>query len=242
MNQHNQVNAEGLSPYKGRSEADGTPHISSSDSPFEVLAEEYDAWFEGEGKLIFEIEVRGFREILAFLPRPWIEIGVGSGRFAEALGIDTGLEPSLNLKRMAELRGIKVTRGRGEDRLFPQGSFGTAFIIVTLCFVDDPALVLRRTAETLKDYGKLVLGLITGESPWARFYLKKKEEGHPFYGIARFYGYGEVLELLREAGFRHELTISTLFQAPGEVERMELPRVGFSPHAGFIIMVAGKHS
>lgn len=154
----------------------------------------------------------GFREILASLPRPWIEIGAGSGRFAEALHIDTGLEPSLNLKKMAELRGIKVTRASGEDRVFPRGSFGTAFLIVTLCFLEHPLLVLRRTEEMLIDGGKVVLGLIVGESLWARFYLQKKEEGHSFYGIARFYYYDQVLGLLREAGFWHKRTVSRCFR------------------------------
>lgn len=213
---------------------------AGGESPFERLAEDYDAWFDADGKPVFDVEVRGFQAVLPSLPQPWIEIGVGSGRFAEALGIDTGIEPSRNLAEMAESRGIKVVRARGEDRVFPAGSFGTAFLIVTLCFLDDPPLVLRRTWETLKDPGKLVLGLITSESPWARFYLRKKEQGHPFYSIARFYAYEEVLELLRENGFEHESTVSTLFQAPGLVEHDELPREGFFPDAGFIILVAGR--
>jgi SAM-dependent methyltransferase len=240
MNQNNRGRTNGLPPHISKAFSGPDPNPDNSDSPFERLADEYDAWFDGEGRLIFQIETCGFQEILPSLPEPWIEIGVGSGRFAAALGIDTGLEPSRNLGRMSQLRGIKVTRARGEDRVFPQRSFGTAFIIVTLCFLDDPSLVLRRTWEMLKDPGKLVLGLITRESPWARFYLRKKKEGHPFYSVARFYSYVEVLGLLREAGFSHERTISTLFQAPGQVEHMELPREGFLPYAGFLIMVAGK--
>jgi hypothetical protein len=88
--------------------------------------------------------------------------------------------------------------------------------------------------------GKLVLGLIVEESPWARHYLQKKREGHPFYSIARFYAYEEVLELLRQTGFELERTISTLFQEPDQVQSMELPGEGFTPEAGFTIMVAGK--
>lgn len=210
------------------------------DSPFEVLASKYDAWFDEEGALVFAIEARGFDEILPSLPKPWIEIGVGSGRFAKALGIGVGIEPSLNLGKMAEERGIEVRAARGEDRVFPQATFGTAFLIVTLCFLEDPTAVLLRTGEILYPGGKIVLGLIVEESPWARYYLQKKNQGHPFYGIARFYAYEEVLELLRRTGFEHELTISTLFQEPDQVQNMELPREGFDPCAGFAIMVADK--
>jgi SAM-dependent methyltransferase len=227
------------------SEKNGPGEVSaasegSTESPFETLADKYDAWFDQEGSLIFDIEARGFQEILPALPRPWLEIGVGSGRFAEALGIDRGVEPSRNLGRMAEERGIVVTAARGDDSVFPQASFGTVFLIVTLCFLDEPAAVLMRTVEILKAGGKLVLGLIVEESPWARFYLEKKRAGHPFYRIARFFAYQEVLDLLQQTGFEHERTISTLFQAPEQVESMEQPREGFFPQAGFTIMVAGK--
>lgn len=218
------------------------PRAANLDSPFEELAGKYDAWFDREGSLVFEIEKRAFEGILTSLPKPWVEIGAGSGRFAQALGIDTGIEPSHNLGKMAEERGIKVTRARGEERIFPAASFGTVFLIVTLCFVSDPLLVLRRASEILKESGMLILGLIVEESPWALFYTEKKERGHPFYSIARFYGYGEVLKFLEQTGFEHEITISTLFQAPEQVERMELPREGFDPRAGFTIIAARKKS
>jgi SAM-dependent methyltransferase len=216
------------------------PGCAEADSPFERFASKYDAWFEQEGSLIFDIEVRAFLKILPSLPKPWIEIGVGSGRFAKALGIETGVEPALNLGKMAQERGIEVTPARGEDRVFPRASFGTAFLIVTLCFLDDPIAVLQRITEMLHSGGKLVLGLIVKESPWAHFYTQKKREGHPFYSIALFFSYQEVLDLLHRSGFEHEKTVSALFQAPGQVECMESPREGFSPQAGFTIMVAGK--
>jgi hypothetical protein len=62
---------------------------------FDSLASAYDAWFEDEGKLIFAIEIRGFQKALPLLPKPWLEIGVGSGRFAQSLGIEIGLDPSI---------------------------------------------------------------------------------------------------------------------------------------------------
>lgn len=210
------------------------------ESPFDRFPVEYDSWFDLEGKLTFDIEVLALSRALEHLPEPWIEIGVGSGRFAEALGIPTGIEPSEKMKEMAEQRGINVIVGRGEEKLVPDGSFGTAFIIVTICFVDNPRRVLDRASEMLSGSGRVALGLITSESPWALYYLKKKEEGHPFYGVATFFEYREILSMLEEAGLAHERTVSTLFQAPGRVEAMERPRNGYYPEAGFTVVVAGK--
>ena len=54
----------------------------TSFSFFDDLASEYDAWFDKEGSLIFFIELQAFRALLQSLPKPWLEVGVGSGRFA----------------------------------------------------------------------------------------------------------------------------------------------------------------
>ena len=209
-------------------------------SPFDDLALEYDAWFDKEGSLIFLIEVQAFKSLLPTLPKPWLEVGVGSGRFAEALGIKTGVDPSSELLHMARERGINAFLGRGEQELFDEESFGTVFLIVTLCFLDSPLEVLKETSRILMPGGKLVLGLVLKESTWGQFYQQKKEEGHRFYRYATFYSCDEVVRLIVQAGFVTEKIVSTLFQKPGEVHHAEEPKDGYFPDAGFTIIVAGK--
>ena len=217
-----------------------TRRVPTEVSPFDDLASAYDAWFDREGKPVFAIEVLAFHEVLPSLPKPWLEVGVGSGRFAEALGIETGLDPSSKLLHMARERGINAFLGWGEQELFDEESFGTVFLIVTLCFLDSPLDVLKEAKRILIPDGKLVLGLVLKESPWGQFYEKKKEEGHRFYRYATFYSCDEVVRLIVQAGFATERIISTLFQKPREVHRTEDPREGYSPDAGFTIIVAGK--
>ena len=216
--------------------------VNAETLPFDNLALDYDAWFEREGKIIFAVEVRAFQEALPSLPKPWLEVGVGSGRFAQALGIETGVDPSIKLLEMARRRGITVFRGRGEQELFDEESFGTVFLIVTLCFVGSPLAVLKEAYRILVPAGKIVLGLVLKESPWGKFYEQKKKQGHRFYRYATFYKCDEVIRLLVQAGFSTEEVISTLFQEPGKVDHMETPREGYSPRAGFTVVVAGKHS
>jgi len=207
---------------------------------FDSLAWAYDSWFEQEGRLIFALEVEALKQVLPLLPKPWIEIGIGTGRFAQALGIDIGLDPSSGLLKIARNRGARVLLGRGEEAPFKDGSFGAIFFIVTLCFVDSPERILSEAARLLKSQGKVVLGLVLKESPWGQLYQREKETGHRFYRHATFYSYAEVEMLLMQTGFSIEKVASTLFQYPGKVNHIELPRQGFSADAGFAVILAGK--
>jgi len=216
--------------------------VESKIRVFDSLASDYDTWFEKEGRLIFASEVEALRQALPLLPKPWIEVGVGSGRFAQALGIDIGLDPSVRLLEIAGNRGISVFLGKGEEMPFQDGVFGTAFFVVTLCFVDSPMRTLGEAARLLKSQGKVVLGLVLKESPWGQLYQREKETDHRFYRYATFYSYGEVDMLLKQAGFSVEQVISTLFQNPNEVNHIELPREGFSADAGFTVILASKGS
>ena len=213
---------------------------SSKIHAFDSLASAYDAWFEQEGRLIFALELEALKRVLPLLPKPWIEIGIGSGRFAQALGIDIGLDPSSELLKIARNRGTSALLGRGEDTPFRDGTFGAIFFIVTLCFVDSPERILSEAARLLKGEGKMVLGLVLKESPWGQLYRVKKETSHHFYRYATFYTYAEVDMLLMQTGFSIEKAVSTLFQNPGEVNNIELPRQGFSADAGFTVILAGK--
>jgi SAM-dependent methyltransferase len=226
--------------YKTHQPKTGMKQHDSDVSPFDDLALEYDAWFDKEGSLVFFIEVQAFKLLLPSLPKPWLEIGVGSGRFAQALGIETGVDPSINLIEMARRRGISTFLGRGEQELFEEESFGTVFLIVTLCFLKSPLDVLKEANRILIPGGKIVLGLVLKESPWGQFYQMKKAQGHRFYKFATFYSCDEIVRLLVQAGFVIEKTFSTLFQQPGKVEHAEEPKEGYFPDAGFTIIVAGK--
>jgi len=210
--------------------------------PFDLLASDYDAWFEQEGRLIFASEVEALKQVLPLLRKPWIEIGIGSGRFAQALGINIGLDPSRKLLEMAKNRGISVFVGKGEELPFHDGVFGAVFLVVTLCFVDSPVKTLSEAARLLRGEGKVVLGLVLKESPWGQVYQRKKEAGHHFYRHATFYTYAEIQMLLTQTGFFIERVVSTLCQNPGQVNRIEVPRGGFSADAGFAVVLAGKGS
>ena len=71
----------------------------------------YDQWFDtSPGREIFELEVQCLKEAFRGIQRPWLEIGVGTGKFAEKLKIDFGVDPSEEMLRKTFRRGIKSAR------------------------------------------------------------------------------------------------------------------------------------
>ncbi len=208
---------------------------------FDELAEEYDRWFDTpQGRAIFHAEAEAVRLLANGLERPFLEIGVGSGRFAEELGIEFGLDPSHRLLDMALKRGITAMIAHGEDIPFDTDRFGAIFILLTLCFVLDPAKVMAEAIRVLKPGGHLIIGIINRESAWGRLYLLKGREGHPTYSRARFYRPGEVVEMLGSAGFVVEGYSSTLCRHPSAQPEEEGARAGLIEEAGFICIRALK--
>lgn len=137
-----------------------TPETPSD--PFAPLAESYDGWYDApDGRRLFSEEVTGLRDLLEEAPRPWLEVGVGTGRFAEALHIDEGIEPSETMRRLAANRGVTVRTGRAEALPYDSDSFGEVLLVMSLCFLDDPNAALRECRRILRRDGVLIVGIAT---------------------------------------------------------------------------------
>ena len=103
--------------------------------PFEKHTIQYDNWFE-ENKYAYQSEINAIRDILPKFNNA-VEIGVGSGKFALPLGIKFGVEPSTNMRKIAESKGIKVLDGVAENLPLKNESFDLSLMVTTLCFLDD---------------------------------------------------------------------------------------------------------
>jgi len=103
-------------------------------SVFEEYADEYDQWFLDNRDVYLE-ELKRIREAIGDIPSPALEIGVGSGRFSEPLGIRHGIEPSRALGLMAKERGIEVIRAVGEAVPMKPGIIWMVVMITVLCFL-----------------------------------------------------------------------------------------------------------
>ena len=124
---------------------------------FDRYHEQYDVWYD-KHKYAFLSEVAALRKVIP--PDTYgLEIGAGTGRFAQALGIAVGIEPSDAMRAAAATRGVNVCPGVGEDLSFADETFDYVAIIIAICFVDDPLKVLQEAVRVLKKRGRIIIGL-----------------------------------------------------------------------------------
>jgi ubiquinone/menaquinone biosynthesis C-methylase UbiE len=210
-----------------------------SSSVFHERANEYDSWFEDS--LLFDIEATAIKALAVPITSPALEIGVGPGRFAHALGSDFGIDPANAPLHLAANREINVCQAVGEFLPFTSNSFTKVSIFFTLCFVQNPAWVLDECHRVLQKEGHLILGFVPATSPWGKALLKKKKTGHPFYEYAHFFSVEECETLIRDSGFSIISSSSSLYQNPGEVKTMEEPTAERDKNAGFIALSMQKN-
>ena len=210
----------------------------SASQPFDERAEEYDGWYENSR--LFGIELTALQAIGDTLPRPMLEIGVGPGRFAQALGVDFGLDPAISPLHLASRRSIIGVNGVGEHLPFCTGSMGTVFLLFTVCFLPDPEAVFRECARVTRSDGRLVIGLIPALSSWGKTLTEKGKNNHPFYRHARMRTLAEVVEDLGKNGFTVQESWSTLLQKPDDQLQPEQPTEGMNENAGFCVLVTSK--
>ena len=187
---------------------------------------------------MFASELLAIREIL---PEPgrWVEIGVGSGRFASALGIDTGVEPAEGIAGLARSRGIEVLKGVAEDLPLPDRSVDAVFLITTLCFLVDMARAFTEVTRVLVPGGAAIVGFIPSDSPFGRTYSEAAAD-EPFFRHATLRRRIAVVAALSDAGLRLERAAYTLMADPaGANDRVETPTEGWG-RGSFVALCAIK--
>lgn len=178
------------------------------------------------------------RAIKTELAPPALEIGTGSGHFAEALRIDFGIDSAGIIICLARDRGVKVCRAIGEQLPFPDRTFGTIYLLFTECFLVQPAAIFRECRRVLKGSGHLVTGMVPAPSPWGVSLAGKRAGHHPLYRHAVLRSKEEIEAMLAKAGFTLMETLSTLRRPPPDLRRPEQPFAGYDEKAGFVILVA----
>jgi ubiquinone/menaquinone biosynthesis C-methylase UbiE len=209
---------------------------------FDSIAEEYDCWYDSpEGRAIFDAELKCLQLICPQYQGRWLEVGVGTGRFASALGIAEGIDPSPRMLEIAARRSVGTYEGRAEKLAFPEASFDGVLMALTLCFVANAEQALKECLQVLRSNGRLLIGAVPADSHWGKEYIEKISKGHPIYARAHFRTASEIVELAQSAGFALIDVASTLFWKLGE-EPQPQPQVktGIVSESGFLGLLLEK--
>jgi ubiquinone/menaquinone biosynthesis C-methylase UbiE len=205
-------------------------------APFDNYPDEYDGWFV-TNKYAFQSELNAIKKTLP--PRgKGIEIGVGSGIFAEPLGISEGIEPSRAMREKAKQRNIRAIDAVAENLPYSDKSIDFALMITTICFVDDINKSFDEVNRILADTGRFVIGFVDKDSTIGKFYLGHKDESI-FYKDAVFYGTEDVYEILNDTGFEVVNTFQTLFGAMDKINKVQDVLKGYG-RGSFIVINAKK--
>ena len=203
---------------------------------FDKYYKKYDAWYD-KNKFAYFSEIEAVKKVLPKRGKG-LEIGVGTGRFAGALGVKFGIDPSGKMLEAAKKRGVEVKLGSGEKISFKDSTFDYVAIIITLCFVKNPLKVLKESRRVLKKNGKIVIGIVDKDSFLGKFYQKKKSV---FYKQANFFSVEEVVKMLKNAGFNKISFYQTISKPLNKFVAIERPKQGFGK-GGFVVIRAQSGS
>ena len=204
--------------------------------PFEKYTDRYENWFE-KNIYVYQSEINAIREILPDFENG-VEIGIGSGRFAKPLGIKFGIEPSYEMRKIAQSRGIEVVDSVAENLPFKDCSFDLALMVTTLCFLDDEVKAFVEIYRILKQGSYFVNGFVDKNSRVGRIYQKNKQKS-VFYRAASFFNTEEVVKILKETGFKDFEFRQTVFSTLDKINQVEKIKEGYG-EGSFVVIRAQK--
>ena len=203
--------------------------------PFDEHTNRYESWFE-KNQSVYRSELKAIEMLLP--DGKGLEVGVGSGRFSEPFSIGYGMDPSLEMLKIAKEKGLEVVRAVGEGLPFKDSSFDFVLIATTICFFEDTEMAIKEAHRIIRDGGNIVIGFVDKESRVGRTYQHKKKN-NVFYKNAHFYSVSEVGSLLKETGFEDLSYSQTIFSDLESVEDLDEPRKGYG-EGSFVVIKGSK--
>ncbi len=198
---------------------------------FDKFYKEYDNWFD-ENKNIFLSELEALKKVVPE-DKVGLEIGVGSGRFAEALNIQFGLDPSINMLKLAQNRNITVAKGIGEELPFKENSFDFVLLATTLAFVKNIHKLFMEIKRVVKQSGHVIAGIIDSDSFLGDIYREKTTS--KFYSNCKFLSTLQLIEHFKRNDILITEIYQTLFKIPALIKDVEPVKISFGD-GGYVVV------
>ncbi len=205
---------------------------------FDNYVEDYEAWYDKYPE-VYESELAAIREQLTKLPENirGIEVGVGTGRFAQPLGIKEGIEPSEEMAKKAISRNVEILKGVAEN--LPYGDLQFDFVLfVTVCHLENIKLAIEQAHRVLKHKGSIIIGFLDKDQSIAKEYTERRQYS-TFFKKANFYTVNYIKQIVEEAGFKNLEFNQTLFGDLNTIKEFQLPKAGFG-EGSFVVVKATK--
>jgi len=205
---------------------------------FDKYVEDYEAWYDKYPE-VYKSELAVIKEQLAKMPENirGIEVGVGTGRFAQPLGIKEGIEPSEEMGKIALNRNIEILKGTAEH--LPYGDLQFDFVLfVTICHLDNIKLAIKQAHRVLKNKGSIIIGFLEKEQSIAKEYTERRKFS-TFFKKSNFYTVNFIKRILEEAGFKNLEFNQTLFGDLDTIKEEQIPKPGYG-EGSFVVVKATK--
>jgi len=195
---------------------------------FDSRADTYDSWYTTPlGAYIDELEKNlVFRHLGIVRGKTALDAGCGTGlysiRLAE-LGADvTAVDVSPKMlevaRRKAHDRGQYVWFDEADMTKLPyeNRTFDIVLSVTALEFTQEPLAAIMEMARVLRPGGKLVVGVLNGDSPWINARREQEPRDESVYGSAHFFSPAELRRLFHQSGTFGALTMESCVYIPTE--------------------------
>ena len=194
--------------------------MSDAVRAFDKLAYVYDDWYRtAKGSQVYEAERSLVDNLLPDIG-VGVEIGAGTGVFAEAL-TNSGrlvicLDPSKEMLTRAKQRGLTCVLGSAESMPFKSGRLDFAYMVTVLEFLTKPVRAFDEARKVNKSAAPIIVVFVNRDSPWGALYKSMAESGDPIFRHAHLYSLGEVEKLAGESGLSRVEAFGTLTKGPSD--------------------------
>ncbi len=212
-------------------------HLNKTIELFEEHIDTYENWFQEHPKIL-ETEALAFRSLLPVGDLHGIEVGMGAGHLAKAIGIHEGVEPSEVLRKEAMRKGLEVSDGRAEDLPFKDLKFDFVIIGTAIHYFEDLDKAFSEAFRVLKQSGILIIGFLDASGEIGKVLMENRLKS-VFYRDAKFYNLKTIKRKLLTSGFNYLEEFQTLFGKESEIKEVQ-PIESGTGKGSFILIRAKK--